>query len=48
MARRIGKYHWLALAGLALLGLLAWAWIDGGERALAPVSEEVILPEIRS
>lgn len=47
MARRIGRNHWLALAGLAVLGLLAWAWIDGGERPLAPVSEEVVLPGVR-
>lgn len=48
MARRIGKYHWLALAVLAVLGLLAWAWVDGGERPLSPVSEEVVLPGVRS
>jgi hypothetical protein len=34
---------WPLLAGLALAGLMI-AWIDGGERALRPISEAVELP----
>jgi hypothetical protein len=34
------------LAGVVVLAVLAWAWIDGGERELHPVSEAVDLPEI--
>jgi hypothetical protein len=33
--------------GLALLaGLLAWAWNDGGERPLAPMSAPAMLPKV--
>jgi len=33
--------------GLALLaGLLGWAWLDGGERALAPMSAPAMLPKV--
>lgn len=46
MTGRIGKHHWLMLAGVLLLGLLGYAWIDGGARAPAPVSETVVLPEV--
>lgn len=34
---------WPVVAGLAL-GALMIAWIDGGERALRPISEAVELP----
>jgi hypothetical protein len=33
-----------ALAVLALAGLLALAWFDGGEQALRPIAEDVALP----
>ena len=34
---------WPLAAGLALAALI-FAWIDGGERALRPISEAVELP----
>jgi hypothetical protein len=40
MMRRV----WPMLAVLAVAGLVI-AWIDGGERALRPIVEEVELPE---
>lgn len=48
MAVRVGrKAVFAALA--ALLGiLLAWAWIDGGVEPVRPISETVVLPEVRS
>lgn len=48
MAVRLGRRA--VIAGLlALLGaLLAWAWIDGGIEPVRPISETVVLPEIRS
>lgn len=36
---------WLMLAGL-LVAALVIAWIDGGERALRPISETVELPTV--
>jgi hypothetical protein len=42
------RKDWLAFAlGVALgLGLLAaWAWHDGGTRALQPISAPAMLPE---
>lgn len=36
---------WLPVAALAIAGLLALAWIDGGEKPLRPIAEDVALPE---
>jgi Tfp pilus assembly protein PilN len=42
--RKPARYRlWLMAGGLAFVVLLA-AWIDGGERALRPISEAVELP----
>jgi len=37
--------RWAWLAGLAVSGLLALAWFDGGEKALRPIAQDVALPE---
>lgn len=35
---------WWVLVVLAVLGLLIVAWIDGGERQLRPIAEEIAVP----
>lgn len=35
----------LVIAGLFVLGVLALAWIDGGEKPLRPIAEPVDLSE---
>ena len=42
-AQRGRRWPWVA--GVAVLGLLALAWFDGGEESLRPIAEEVVLPE---
>lgn len=40
------RSRWIAVAGIGLLlALVAYAWIDGGERAVRPIAEPVALPE---
>lgn len=41
--RALMRRLWPLAAGLALAALMI-AWIDGGERALRPISEAVELP----
>jgi len=36
---------WWPLAVIAVAGLLALAWIDGGEEPLRPITENVPLPD---
>ena len=45
MAGRIGKGVWVAIAAVVLLVILALAWIDGGEREIELIVEEVPVPE---
>ncbi|WP_296678805.1 hypothetical protein [Novosphingobium sp.] len=35
----------LVVAGLAIAGLLAWAWIDGGVEPVRPMTAPAFLPE---
>ena len=35
-----------AASSLAVAGLLVWAWRDGGERELRPISAPAMLPEV--
>lgn len=44
-----GKYrvNWLvAVPGVALAALLAYAWYDGGEQPLRPMTAETTLPKV--
>lgn len=45
MAGRIGKGVWVAIAAAVLLAILAFAWIDGGEREIELIVEEIPVPE---
>jgi hypothetical protein len=40
-----GLPQWAAAAAFVVGGLLALAWIDGGEEPLHPIAEDVALPE---
>lgn len=47
-ARPVGQRglpQWAAAAAFVVGGLLALAWIDGGEEPLRPIAEDVALPE---
>jgi hypothetical protein len=44
-APRRERRRWPLLAAIAIVGLLALAWAEGGERALRPIAEPVQLPE---
>ncbi|WP_256385664.1 hypothetical protein [Novosphingobium sp. TH158] len=35
----------LAIVTIVVLLLLVWAWIDGGQRELHPVEQDVAVPE---
>lgn len=37
--------QWAAVTAFVVGGLLALAWIDGGEEPLRPIAEDVALPE---
>jgi hypothetical protein len=39
------RLRWPLIALAAVAGLLALAWIDGGEEPLRPIAESVPLPE---
>jgi hypothetical protein len=41
---RIAGRTWLPAAAFVIGGLLALAWLDGGEQALRPIAEDVTLP----
>lgn len=45
MASRMGKAGWAAIGGVLLLAILAAAWIDGGEREIRLIVEEIPVPE---
>lgn len=39
------RRDWLLAGGaIVVLALLGWAWNDGGERPLRPISQAVTLP----
>jgi len=40
-----GRNRILAVTALVVLILVIWAWIDGGERELRPMSADVTVPE---
>lgn len=44
MAGRMRKDWLLMGTAVMLLALIAFAWIDGGEEPLRPISEPVTLP----
>lgn len=47
MALRLRKVWLIAgVSTVAIAGLLAWAWADGGEQPLRAISEPVALPGI--
>ena len=46
MGVRIGKNGLLGLAALAVVALLAWAWVDGGKLPLRAISEPVTIPGV--
>ena len=42
----MGRKGWIwIVVALVLAAVLAWAWIDGGERPIRPIEEPVPLPE---
>ena len=42
----MGRKGWIwILAAVALVGLLAWAWIDGGREPKHWIEEPIALPE---
>jgi hypothetical protein len=41
-----GRRNVLALAAFAVLVLLVYAWIDGGERPVRPIVEPVEIPGV--
>lgn len=45
MAGRIGKGMWVAIGVVLLLAILAIAWLDGGEREIELIVEEIPVPE---
>lgn len=45
MAGRIGKGVWIAIGAVLLLAILVLAWIDGGEREIELIVEEIPVPE---
>lgn len=45
MAGRVGKGVWAAIGALVLLATLLIAWIDGGEREIELIVEEIPVPE---
>ncbi len=45
MAGRVGKDIWAAIGALALLAILLIAWLDGGEREIELIVEEIPVPE---
>ena len=44
LPRRAARAWW-PVAALVVAGLLALAWVDGGEEPLRPIAEDVVLPE---
>lgn len=44
MALNRRKSVMMVAAALLLAAVLAWAWADGGERPLAPLSAPAMLP----
>lgn len=40
-----GKFRVVTVIVIVVLGLLVWAWVDGGERQLHPMSQDVSVPE---
>lgn len=42
---RVGRFQVVAVIVIVVLGLLVWAWADGGERELHPMSQDVSVPE---
>ena len=45
MAGRIGKGMWVAIGAGLLLAILVLAWIDGGEREIELIVEDIPVPE---
>ncbi|GGA04657.1 hypothetical protein T8S45_04875 [Blastomonas marina] len=45
MAGRIGKGMWVAIGAVLLLAILVLAWIDGGEREIELIVEDIPVPE---
>ncbi|MFM6832632.1 MAG: hypothetical protein ACKOVA_20190 [Novosphingobium sp.] len=45
MAMLAGRNRILAMIAIVVTGLLVWAWIDGGQRELRPMSQDVKVPE---
>ncbi len=45
MASKMGKAGWAVIGGLLLLAILAAAWIDGGEREIHLIVEDIPVPE---
>lgn len=45
-AKQMLTYRRIALGGLALvLAVLAYAWIDGGEEPVRPITQSIAVPE---
>lgn len=42
---RVGRFRVVAVIVVVVLGLLVWAWADGGNRQLRPMSQDVTVPE---
>jgi len=41
----VSRKAWIGtLAAIGLAALLAWAWIDGGERSIEPIEVPVTAP----
>ncbi|MXP09331.1 hypothetical protein [Pseudoblastomonas halimionae] len=45
MTARLGRGFWWVVGGCVVLLVLVVAWIDGGERQLEPIVEEIPVPE---
>lgn len=45
MASRMGRAGWVAIGAVLLLAILVMAWIDGGEREIELIVEEIPVPE---
>ncbi len=45
MTGRIGRGTWVVIGALALIAVLVFAWIDGGEREIELIVEEIPVPK---